>query len=102
MVTGGTLLTQLLNGLSVGMVYVLLAAGLSIIFGVMDVINFAHGEFYALGAYLAVGIAAALSGVTGGFWIALVAAPLIVGVIGGLTERVTIRPLYGRNPLYHI
>mgnify|MGYP000034628244 CR=1 FL=1 len=102
MVTGGTLLTQLLNGVSVGMVYVLLAAGLSIIFGVMDVINFAHGEFYALGAYLAVGIAAALGGVTGGFWIALVTAPLIVGVLGGLTERVTIRPLYGRNPLYHI
>ncbi|WP_323677178.1 ABC transporter permease [Halorubellus sp. PRR65] len=102
MVTGGALLTQLLNGLSVGMVYVLLAAGLSIIFGVMDVINFAHGEFYALGAYLAVGIAGAIGGASGGFWIALVVAPLIVGVVGGLTERITIRPLYGRNPLYHI
>jgi len=79
MVSGGALLTQVLNGLSVGMVYVLLAAGLSIIFGVMDVINFAHGEFYALGAYLAVGVAAAFAGVGGAFWIALVAAPLVVG-----------------------
>jgi len=83
-------------------VYVLLAAGLSIIFGVMDVINFAHGEFYALGAYLAVGVAAAFAGVGGAFWIALVAAPLVVGVVGGFVERITIRPLYGRNPLYHI
>jgi len=102
MVSGGALLTQVLNGLSVGMVYVLLAAGLSIIFGVMDVINFAHGEFYALGAYLAVGVAAAFAGVGGAFWIALVAAPLVVGVVGGFVERITIRPLYGRNPLYHI
>jgi branched-chain amino acid transport system permease protein len=102
MVSGGALLTQLLNGLSVGMVFVLLAAGLSIIFGVMDVINFAHGEFYALGAYFAVAIAGAIGGASGGFWVALFLAPLIVGVVGGFIERITLRPLYGRNPLYHI
>ncbi|MFC6953039.1 ABC transporter permease [Halorubellus litoreus] len=102
MVSGGALLTQLLNGLTVGMVYVLLAAGLSIIFGVMDVINFAHGEFYALGAYFAVSIVGVLGGAGVGFWVALVAAPVIVGVVGGFVERITIRPLYGRNPLYHI
>mgnify|MGYP002760454041 FL=1 len=92
---------QLINGLTLGMVYVLLAAGLSVIFGVMDVINFSHGELFALGAYFALSIIAPLgSGI--GFWVALLAAPLIVGVIGAGIERVTIRPLYGRNPLYHI
>lgn len=92
---------QLLNGITVGMVYVLLAAGLSIIFGVMGVINFSHGELFALGAYFALSIVNPL-GAGVGFWVALIAAPLIVGLIGAGIERTTIRPLYGRNPLYHI
>jgi branched-chain amino acid transport system permease protein len=91
---------QVLNGLTVGMVYVLLAAGLSIIFGVMDVINFAHGELFALGAYFAFAIAGPLGGA--GFWVALVAAPLLVGVVGAGIERLTVKRLYGRDPLYHI
>jgi branched-chain amino acid transport system permease protein len=95
------LLDQLLNGLTIGIVYVLLAAGLSIVFGVMDVINFAHGELYALGAYFALAVMAAVGGATG-FWIALILAPVIVALLGGAIERLTIRPLYGRNPLYHI
>jgi branched-chain amino acid transport system permease protein len=97
----GAFIEQLLNGLTIGAVYVLLAAGLSIIFGVMDVINFAHGEFFALGAYLAFAIVAVGTG-GGAFWIALVVAPLLVAVVGAVVERATIRPLYGRNPLYHI
>lgn len=95
------ILQQLLDGLTVGMVYVLLAAGLSVIFGVMHVINFAHGELFALGAYFAVAIAAPIGGSTG-FYVALVTAPLLVGILGVLIERFTVRPLYGRNPLYHI
>ena len=91
---------QLLNGLTIGMVYVLIAAGLSVIFGVMDVINFAHGELFALGAYFAFAIAAPLGGA--GFWVALVVAPLLVGAVGAAIERLTLRPLYDRNPLYHI
>jgi branched-chain amino acid transport system permease protein len=94
-----TLFEQLLNGLTIGMVYVLLAAGLSIIFGVMDVINFAHGELFALGAYFAVSITAPIEG---GFWLALVVAPLAAAAVGMAIERTTLRPLYGRNPLYHI
>jgi len=90
---------QVVNGLVVGMVFVLLAAGLSIIFGVMDVINFTHGELFALGAYFAFAVA---STSWGGFWVALVLAPLGVALVGGAIERFTIRPLYGRNPLYHI
>ncbi|MFC4408053.1 ABC transporter permease [Haloarchaeobius iranensis] len=99
LVTAGETLDQFINGLTVGMVYVLLAAGLSIIFGVMDVINFAHGELLALGAYFAVAITTA--GI-GNFWVALLVAPLAVAIIGGAMERLTIRPLYGRDPLYHI
>jgi branched-chain amino acid transport system permease protein len=87
-------------GLTVGMVYVLLAAGLSIIFGVMDVINFSHGELMALGAYFGLSIVTALG--TGGFWVALLVAPVLVGLLGLVIERTTIRPLYGRDPLYHI
>ncbi|ODR81047.1 branched-chain amino acid ABC transporter permease [Haladaptatus sp. W1] len=97
----GVFFEQLLNGLTIGAVYVLLAAGLSIIFGVMDVINFAHGEFFALGAYLAVAIVAVGTG-GGMFWLALLVAPLVVALIAAVIERGTIRPLYGRNPLYHI
>ncbi|PSQ17497.1 branched-chain amino acid ABC transporter permease [Halobacteriales archaeon QS_8_69_26] len=96
---------QLINGLTIGIVYVLLAAGLSIIFGVMDVINFAHGELFALGAYFALAVAGVqlLEGLPfHAFWISLLLAPLAVAVVGGGIERLTIRPLYGRNPLYHI
>ena len=93
---------NILDGLTVGMVYVLLAAGLSVIFGVMHVINFAHGELYALGAYFAVAIAIGAGGGGTGFIIALVVAPLLVGIVGVLIERYTVQPLYGRNPLYHI
>jgi len=95
------LVDQLLNGLTIGVVYVLLAAGLSIVFGVMDVINFAHGELYALGAYFAFSVITA-AGDPNAFWVALLVAPVSVGVVGAGIERLTIRPLYGRNPLYHI
>ncbi len=94
------LVQQLLDGLTVGMVYALLASGLSVIFGVMNVINFAHGELFGLGAYFALAVVSPLGGV--GFYLALLVAPLIVGGIGVLIERFTVRPLYDRNPLYHI
>lgn len=96
-----TLIQQLLDGLTVGVVYVLLASGLSVIFGVMHVINFAHGELFALGAYFALALIAPFGGGPI-FFVALLVAPVIVGVIGVLIERFTVRPLYGRNPLYHI
>lgn len=74
----------------------LLALGLTVIFGLLGVMNFAHGELYMFGAYA--GIAAI--GLTGSFWVALIAAPLAVGVIGAVTEVATLRPLYRREPLY--
>jgi len=98
-------LEQLFNGLTIGIVYVLLAAGLSLIFGVMNVINFAHGELFALGAYFALAVVGvqALQGLPlHAFWIALLLAPVVVAIVGGVIELSIIRPLYDRNPLYHI
>ncbi|UTF55383.1 ABC transporter permease [Natronosalvus rutilus] len=94
-------LQGLLDGLTVGLIYVLLAAGLSVIFGVMHVINFAHGELFTLGAYFALALIAPLGGGYA-FFAALLIAPLLVGVVGVAIERFTVRPLYGRDPLYHI
>lgn len=90
------LLPQLLHGLVFGAALGLLALGLTVIFGLLGVMNFAHGEFFMMGAYAGV----AVIGLTGSFWIALLAAPLIVGVIAAFTEAATLRPLYRREPLY--
>ena len=90
------LLPQLLHGLVFGAALGLLALGLTVIFGLLGVMNFAHGELFMMGAYAGV----AVIGLTGSFWIALVAAPLIVGVIAAVTEAAILRPLYRREPLY--
>jgi len=89
-----TLLAQVFTGLVLGMIYVLLAIGLSLIFGLMTVVNFAHGALFMLGAYFGVFLLA----YTKSFWIALLVAPLMVGVLGLLMERFLIRRLYGRSP----
>jgi len=67
-----------------------------VIFGLLGVMNFAHGELYMLGAYAGI----AVIGVTHSFWVALIAAPILVGVVGAVTEMTTLRPLYNREPLY--
>src|ERR1700684_2948163 len=84
---------QLFAGLALGAIYVLFAIGLSLIFGMLTVVNFAHGAFYMVGAY--VGVYILMLG--GNFWICLVAVPLAVGCLGLLVERFLIRPLYGRG-----
>jgi len=88
-------LTQLFSGLSYGMVLMLVALGLTLIFGVMGLVNFAHGELYALGAYLGF----VTIDVTGSFWLALVVAPVGVAVIGAVIERTLIKPLYDSDPI---
>ena len=88
------LAAQVFTGLVLGMFFVLLAIGLSLIFGLMTVVNFAHGSFYMLGAYFGF----FLLGVTRNFWVSLVVAPLMVGTLGLLIERFLIRRLYGRSP----
>ena len=92
----GVLLPQLLHGLVFGAALGLLALGLTVIFGLLGVMNFAHGELFMMGAYAGV----AVIGLTGSFWVALLAAPVIVGIVGAVTEAATLRPLYRREPLY--
>jgi branched-chain amino acid transport system permease protein len=87
---------QLFTGLSLGMLYILLALGLSIVFGLLTVVNFAHGAMFMWGAYAGVSTLA----ITGNFWLALIAAPLIMGLYGLAVEKVLIRPLYGRDINY--
>jgi branched-subunit amino acid ABC-type transport system permease component len=86
---------QALNGLAYGVLLFLLSVGLTLIFGMLDVVNLAHGSFYMIGAYVGL----ALIGLTGNFWLALLAAPAVVGLIGVVIERACLRPLYRRPPL---
>jgi branched-subunit amino acid ABC-type transport system permease component len=88
-------LGQALNGLAYGLLLFLLSVGLTLIFGMLDVVNLAHGSFYMLGAYAGLATLA----VTDSFWLAALAAPLAVGLIGALVERGLLRPLYWRPPL---
>jgi len=88
-------LFNVFNGLIVGAFYALMALGLSLILNLSGVINFAHGGFLALGAYLAYTLIPYI-----GFWGALIVAPPLTAVLGLVVERILIRPLYGQDPLY--
>jgi branched-chain amino acid transport system permease protein len=97
-----TSMTQLIlfnvfNGLIIGAFYALMALGLSLILNLSGVINFAHGGFLAIGAYLAYTLIPYL-----GFWGALAAAPVVTAILGVVVERLLIRRLYGRDPLYSL
>ena len=84
---------QLMTGIALGAVYALLAIGLSLIFGMLTVVNFAHGAFFMVGAFLGV----YSLGLTGSFWFSLLLVPLATGAIGLMCERFLVRPLYGRG-----
>jgi branched-chain amino acid transport system permease protein len=84
---------QLVTGIALGAVYALLAVGLSLIFGMLTVVNFAHGAFFMVGAFLGI----YFQTLTGSFALSLVITPLVVGSIGMLSERFLVRPLYGRG-----
>src|SRR5438034_2374621 len=89
------ILIQTVNGIVTGMILALVASGLTLIFGIMDVVNFAHGELFMLGAYVGVLVMAT----TGSFWLALALSTLIVALIGAALQVTTLRPLLGRDPL---
>ncbi len=91
------LLFNVTNGLIIGAFYVLMALGLSLILNLSNVINFAHGGFLVIGGYIAYTITPYV-----GFWGALLIAPPLTAVIGLVVERILIRPLYGRDPLYSL
>ncbi len=92
------IVVQAINGIVNGMILALVASGLTLIFGIMDVVNFAHGELFMLGAYTGVLTLAA----TGNFWVALLAACVVIAMLGAVIQVVALRPLLGRDPLYTI
>jgi branched-chain amino acid transport system permease protein len=87
------ILSQAANGLVLGMLYVLIAVGLSIIFGLLGIVNFAHGSFFALGAFLALTLVQRFG------WPAAILAPVLVGLVGVIVELALVRRLYDREPL---
>jgi branched-chain amino acid transport system permease protein len=94
---GQLVLFNVVNGLVVGAFYALMALGLSLILNLSGVINFAHGGFLAIAAYLAYALIPRL-----GFWGGLVVAPILTALLGLAVERLLIRRLYGRDPLYSL
>lgn len=93
-----TILEAVIYGVSLGMIYLMVALGLTLIFGLMDVINFAHGAFVTLGAY--VGLVA--WNVTGSYWLAFVILTLAVGLLGIVIERGFVQRLYGVDHIYQL
>lgn len=89
------IIEQVLNGLQFGVMLFLMAAGLTLIFGVMGLINLAHGSFYMIGAFAA----AVIAGLTGSFILAIIAAMAAAAIVGALVEMVVIRKLYGSDHL---
>ena len=87
------ILMQLFSGVALGAILVITALGLSIIFGMLGVVNFAHGALFMVGAYAGLWVAS----LTGSFWWGLIVAPVMIGLFGMLIEYFLIRPLYGRS-----
>src|SRR5688572_11411670 len=80
-------LTQFLNGISSGMNLFIIAAGLTIVLGVLRILNFAHGSLYMLGAYVSFTLTKAFMGITGSFWLAVMGSTLAIGILGRSEER---------------
>ena len=91
------LVSAIINGLIIGSSYVLVASGLTLIFGILDVVNLAHGEIYMLGAFVAFTVAT-LMGIN--FWIALLIAMIVVGCIGILLEKLFFKQLREKPHIY--
>ena len=91
-------LFQILNGLGLGMIYFLISAGLTIIFGLLNFVNFAHGAFFMLGGYFCYSLVEA----TGNFWIALVVGPPVVSLMAWLAEKLLIHRIYHLPHTFHI
>jgi branched-chain amino acid transport system permease protein len=102
-VAASFLFSQFMGGLTTAMFLFLIASGLSLIFGVLRVLNFAHGSFYMLGAYVAWQVVRWVSVATPGhFWLAALGATIAIAVLGGIVERLLFRYLYGREELYQL
>ncbi|HZO03029.1 MAG TPA: branched-chain amino acid ABC transporter permease [Burkholderiales bacterium] len=96
------LVGQALSGLTAAMFLFIVASGLSLVFGVLRVLNFAHGSFYMLGAYLSWQMTQWIGAASGSFWLAALAAAAGVALLGGVIERLLLRYLYGKEDLYQL
>jgi branched-chain amino acid transport system permease protein len=96
------ILAQFFNGISIGMIYVLMAIGLTVVFGMLNIINFAHGAVYAIGAYLAFQFSVMLGQWTGSFWLAIILSPVVAGLLGALTEVLLLRRMQAEEHVYQI
>jgi branched-subunit amino acid ABC-type transport system permease component len=96
------IIAQALSGLTAAMFLFIVASGLSLIFGVLRVLNFAHGSFYMIGAYVAWQITSWLAPLSGSFWLAVLGSATTVALLGGIIERLLLRHLYGREELYQL
>ncbi len=91
-------LINVLNGLSWGMLLFLISMGLTTVFGVMGVLNFAHGSLFMLGAYISMQLTRWISS----FWLGLIFAPIIVAILAIIIERFLLRPVYGRDVSFQL
>jgi branched-chain amino acid transport system permease protein len=96
------ILAQFFNGISLGMIYVLMAIGLTVVFGMLNIINFAHGAVYAIGAYLAFQFSVMLGQWTGSFWLAIILSPVVAGLLGALIEVLLLRRMQAEEHVYQI
>lgn len=99
-VTIDAILGQILSGLSSGMIFFLIAAGLSVIFGTLKILNLAHGSIYMVGSFLCYGVTTKLVQYSGAFWWSLLLVPIIVALLGGLIEILLLRRIYAHEVLY--
>src|SRR5258706_3602436 len=90
-----TIIIQTVNGIVTGMILALIASGMTLLVGIMDVVNLEHGELFMLGVYIGVVVMAT----SGNFWLALIIATLVVALLGAALQITTLRPLLGRDPL---
>jgi len=105
MVAISELVSVLIIGLQNGMLLFLIAVGLTLIFGLLGILNFAHGSFYMLGAYLTFTLLSGFGGsgpLTSNFWIAAVVSSLAIGLLGIIIERTLIQPMYGRDHIFQL
>jgi branched-chain amino acid transport system permease protein len=96
------ILAQFFNGISLGMIYVLMAIGLTVVFGMLNIINFAHGAVYAIGAYLAFQFSIMLGQWAGNFWVAIFLSPVVAGLLGALIEVWLLRRMQAEEHVYQI
>ena len=96
------LLVQLVNGLADACALFLVASGLSLIFGVTRIVNFAHGSFYMLGVYVAYSLTSRFGATAAGFWLSMIAAALVIAVLGALVEVIVMRRIYQAPELFHL